>query len=81
MWQNPFTNQMFTRMSLRNKILLTAIVAFVLGMMFRGSGGTAGRYQFSPGNANLIIDTTSGETFQYSAEDKKFKRLGSLPWH
>ncbi|MEI8342373.1 MAG: hypothetical protein WCH43_12685 [Verrucomicrobiota bacterium] len=67
-------------MTPRTKFILTAIVAFFLGMMFRGSGGTVGRYQFSPTIPNLIIDTTSGETFQYSAENHAFKRLGSLPW-
>ena len=72
---------MFTRMSLRNKLVLTAIIAFFLGMMFRGSGGTVGRYQFHPSSPNHVIDTATRETFQYSAEDHTFKRVGSLPWH
>ena len=81
MWQNPLNNPIFSRISQRNRFILTAIVAFILGMMFRGSGGTVGRYQLSPTVPSLIIDTTSGETFQYSAEEKTFKRVGSLPWH
>jgi len=68
-------------MSLRNKFILTAVVAFILGMMFRGSTGNVGRYQFNASNPTYVIDTTTGETFQYSSADHNFKRFGSLPWH
>jgi len=81
MWQNPFNHPIFTRMSPRTKIILTAVVAFLLGMMSSRSGGTVGRYQFRPTEPMVIIDTTTGETFQYSSEDHAFKHFGSLPWH
>jgi hypothetical protein len=29
----------------------------------------------------VILDTTTGETFQYSSEDHAFKHFGTLPWH
>ena len=84
MWQNPINHPMFTglfaRMSLRNKLILTASIAFLFGAMLRGSGGSVGRYQFSPSNTQFIMDTQTGETFQYSAEDHQYKHFASVPW-
>ena len=68
-------------MSLRNKFILTAAIAFLLGMMFKGGGGSVGRYQFHPANPAYVIDTATGDTFQYSEEDHKFRHAGSIPWH
>jgi len=68
-------------MSLRTKFILTAVIAFSLGMLFRGGSGTVGRYQFHPSSPTYVIDTATGDTFQYSADTQGFKRLGSLPWH
>ena len=70
----------FARMSLKNKLILTAVIAFLAGGLLRGGSGTIGRYQFSPSNPQFVIDTQTGETFQYSAEEHQFRRLGSLPW-
>ena len=71
---------LFARMSLRNKLILTASIAFLFGAMLRGSGGSVGRYQFSPSNTQFIMDTQTGETFQYSAEDHQYKHFASVPW-
>ncbi len=82
MWQNPLNHPIFSRLSLRNKLLLAGLAGFLLGSLLRGgSGGIVGRYQFHPGDPKLVIDTVNGVTFRYSDQAGDYKRLGSIPWH
>ena len=71
---------MFSRISLRTKFIITAIIAFWLGTMLRG-GSSVGRYQFHPTDPKFVIDTQTGDTYQYSSAERQFTRIGSLPWH
>ena len=81
MWQNPLTHPMFARLSLHNKMLLAVLIGFALGALLTRGGGVAGRYQFNASNPKFIIDTQTGDIFEYSSEKQAMTRTASIPWH
>ena len=55
--------QLLAQIPVRTKMIVIAVLAFGIGSMFGGSGGTNGRFIPVGGTGSIIMDTRTGATW------------------
>ncbi len=73
---NLFTT-MLARMSPKSKLIGAAILAFLIGIMFKSSSSGAGRYQACGNSAMYVLDTQNGSLWEL--DGSRYKRAATMP--
>ena len=70
------------RLSVRTKMIVLAVIAFVIGTFFGGHGAESsnGRYVPWGSNGTAMLDTRSGQLWVLDSDSHKFQRMASLPY-
>lgn len=74
-------NQMLGRVSERTKLIVVAVVAFLIGTLLTGhsSESVNGRYVPWNGGAGLL-DTRTGQVWKLNPGTQRFERAASIPY-
>lgn len=76
--------QMLGRLSERTKLIIVAIVAFLIGSLFGGRSGETVNGRYVPWNTPDIrgglLDTRTGQVWSLNPLSKRFERVASIPY-
>ncbi len=69
------------RLSVRTKLIGTAVIAFLIGTYFGGRGTSEVNGRYVPwGTGGSLLDTRSGKTYVLDNDTHSFKHGPSLPY-
>lgn len=69
------------RLSVRTKLIGTAVIAFLIGTYFGGRGTSEVNGRYLPwGSSGSLLDTRSGKTYVLDNDTHTFKHGPSLPY-
>jgi hypothetical protein len=73
--------QFYAQIPDRTRTIIIAVLAFVIGTMFGGSGGSIGRYIPVGSSGAIIMDTKTGTTWMAGPDHPAtYTRLGSFSY-
>lgn len=73
-------NQMLGRVSERTKLIVVAVVAFLLGTLLSGHSSESGNGRYVPWNVTGLLDTRTGQLWKLNPGTQRFERVASIPY-
>lgn len=72
--------QMLGRVSERTKLIVVAVIAFLLGTLLTGHSNESANGRYVPWNEAGLLDTRTGQLWKLNPGAQRFERVASIPY-